>query len=378
MTASGPLVDRTAPGERLLRRIVGASFRPDSRVDLRDLTVDQWRDFVGRVHAHRVIGAIPSAVDGGTVLVTDEQRDDLNEIHIRALRHCLVIENALLDTADLLKPIDARPVLLKGVASAHLDYPDPAQRTFDDIDVLIPSGRIEAVVAALQPSGLTRDLPPRRRDWDRRFAKDITFASPHGGELDLHRTLVAGAFGFWISLDELHERSVSFVLGNRTLAALCSEHRALHAAYALNIGETVSRLSHACDLAMALRGDVDPDLLSETARRWRAGSVLAAALTMTRSWLGDASVPAPFSELIPSLSSTALERRMRGTYQAQQGSNAASLLSGVVGLTTLRDRGAYLHGMVWPQRSYRQARQVAGRSGEWSTGVRELLRRNRP
>ena len=53
------------------------------------------------------------------------------------------LEQEVLTVIDLLtaSAVDVR--ILKGSAVAHLDYPDPALRSFIDLDILVRSEQIE-------------------------------------------------------------------------------------------------------------------------------------------------------------------------------------------------------------------------------------------
>ena len=362
----------SSPSEQTLRAALSTHFLGSS-VDLTDLDEVAWSAVVGQIHTHRVIGPTMAAVRRGSVVLTDTQIETLDDIHVECLRRSLVIERMLLDVLPTFDEVGARLVLLKGTALAHLDYDDPADRTFEDADVLVDARHLDELLGVLALKGYVRDLPARRLDWDRRFAKDITMVSPWGPELDVHRTLVAGAFGFWIDLEDIHDSAISFSLAGRRVWALSAVHRALHAAYALVIGENTSRLSHAFDLAQILSSDIDVGDLVSASRAWGAAGLLSEALRRTRELLGGASLW-DSSISVDRLVETRVQRWARSTYRAESGSNTMSLLSGVVALRGAAERVEYLRALLRPAAAYRDARQRAGRSREWRTGLGEIAR----
>ncbi len=334
-----------------------------------------WQGILGVADEHRVLGILSTAEQQGLLTLDDTMLEALTARHVDLLHNCLVIESALLAALDVLDAAGIGSIVLKGVAVAHLDYPEPAMRSFEDVDLLIPATQIDDAIRLLIQHGHRRDLPPRRRDWDRRFSKDITMFSPQGPAVDVHRTVLPGAFGFWVNPSGLFEDPTSFVLGGRPVRGLGPEARSLHAACALSIGENLPRLSHACDLALILAGGASTSALAELAERWRLSAVLADALDTTVRWLGSAVLAEEVHELRSSLAGSRSERFVLGTYHAKSGSNTATLLAGVLGLRSSRDRIAYLGGLLRPDRTYRASRAMSGRSVEWSTALRELMKR---
>ena len=357
---------------RILREVLASYFTNETR-DLTTLDDAAWSRLVADIHTHRVIGPMMAAFRRNAVRLTDVQLETLDAIHVENLRRSLVIEHMLLDALPRFDEVGARMLLLKGAALTHLDYDDPADRTFEDADVLVEGECIEALLTVLERDGYIRDLPPRTADWDRRFAKDITLVSPWGPELDLHRTLVAGAFGLWIDLGAVHRSAIPFTLAGRSMWAMSDAHRALHAAYALVIGENVSRLSHAFDLAKILSGGVDVTQVFDVAETWGAVGVLTEALRRTADFFGATSLRDEVV-LLGRPVEARLQRWARSTYQAEHGSNTMSLLSGVVALPRMTERVDYVHALLWPTAAYRDARRSAGRPQEWRTGLRELAR----
>ena len=93
--------------------------------------------------------------------------------------------------------------VLKGPAVAHLDYADPAQRAFGDVDVLVESTAYDDALGVLAASGARRRYTEVRPGFDRRWGKGACLVAADGTQIDVHRTFVAGPFGLTIDLDEL-------------------------------------------------------------------------------------------------------------------------------------------------------------------------------
>jgi hypothetical protein len=305
------------------------------------------------------------------VATTLDQQEELFERHASSMHRALVIED---EARSLVRDLPG-VVLVKGVPSAHLDHDDPSRRTFQDVDALVPGPLVDSTVAHMAGRG-ARDLPPRTVDWDRRFAKDITFVMPSGVEVDLHRTLVPGPFGFAVDIDELVAGTAPFDLGGVTAFALAPERRAIASTLALTAGEASPRLAASLDLVGSLgRHGADVDEVVRLSERWRVASLVAEGVCWSASQLGEDRLPSELRRWASTRVDTAWERRWRRLYRSGGGTNTATLLGGVLGMRRWGDRLAYLSGLVRPSEEYRRARSRSARPDEWRTGARELLRR---
>lgn len=351
---------------------------PAAPLDLSDATDDVSRI----VSRHQVTGLVIGGFEAAQVQLARSLLDHLVEQHAAELKRCLVIERLLEEVSDLFSSAGVDAVVVKGVANAHLDYPDPAWRVFQDVDLLAPAHQIDDAVRALESAGFARDLPPRTTSWDRRFAKDLTYVGELGPECDLHRTLVPGAFGFWIDLERLLAQSVAFDVAGRSYRALDRTGRLLHAALALTVGEAEPKFAHILDFALTLRSVESVQEVKELAAGSGALILLAEAATRCqrtlRPLLPDATILNDrLDELRSSNTSRWVERAARRTYRSSGGSNTATLLGALIALPGLLDRVAYTWGLILPDRRYRRARRSSARPPEWRTGARELLTRSR-
>jgi hypothetical protein len=317
------------------------------------------------VGQHGLVGLLAAAYEDGAVRLTDDQAQQLADAHVAAATRALDIEDAFLEAEEILAPLDAPLRVLKGVAEAHLDYPDPAWRTFEDVDVLVRGADLERVVDTLAAAGYPRELPQRRAGWDRRFGKDVTVFGPRLVQLDLHRLFTVGPFGLRQRLDDLWRHSSPFAIGGRTVHALVPEDRLLHACFAAVFGSRTPRVAHLRDLAQLLaRPDLDADLVITRACRWRCTPVLAAAFDAARQTLGRVP-PSPVVGWVTAQRPRWSDRALLAAYPSHGGSPAVAILTGVVAVPGLRSKLAFLGALARPDPSYRQARAQAGRRKEW-------------
>src|SRR6185295_18812816 len=120
-------------------------------------------------------------------------------------------------------------VVLKGPAVAHVAYPDPSWRPFGDIDVLVPAGRFDDACDVLAALGYHRSFVDPRTGFAARFGKGAAHVGADGLEVDLHRLLADGPFGFWVDHDVILGATAAFELAGRRLARLDDSAILLHA-----------------------------------------------------------------------------------------------------------------------------------------------------
>ncbi|MEZ5165875.1 MAG: nucleotidyltransferase family protein [Acidimicrobiales bacterium] len=231
------------------------------------------------VARHKLIGPLAAAVAAGDLAVGEADRAEIARRHEDAMREVLLLEETLLDAIAVLDRHGIDHRLLKGAALAHLVHPDPAERSFGDNDLLIAPAEIDRAVSALLEAGARRLSPPLSADYDRRFAKSVTLGWHHGTELDLHRTLAAGPYGFLVDLAELHAAPADLDLAGRTLRTLPSSGHLIHGALHVALGDVVPRFGNLRDVALlAARPDIDPRRLVDTATRWGCAAPTALGL----------------------------------------------------------------------------------------------------
>ena len=208
-----------------------------------------WRRLVAAVREERLTGLLDRAVADGALAATPAQAEEAEERAAGFLRGTLRLERALVDVAACLGHGGVPFLVLKGPAVARLDEPDAALRHYVDLDLLVAGADLDSAVSSLAALGYRRDLPERRAGFDRRFAKEISLASPRAPEVDVHRTLVLGAFGLRLDLGAFWASPAPFSVGGAALAALDAEGRFAHACLNAVLGDEHPRLLALRDVA---------------------------------------------------------------------------------------------------------------------------------
>jgi hypothetical protein len=339
----------------------------------RPLPSEIWIELLDVVDHERLWGEVAHALEAGALPATDDQARVAHERHAQAMALAVELEATAVEVVRALRERQIEVRILKGMATAHLDHPEPARRSFGDIDLLSPPGRFADTIDALERLGWQRDLPERARGFDERFGKDGTLTRGGIAVVDLHRTLALGPFGLWIDLEALWEGSEELVLAGVPLQALDRPRRLLHACYAAVLGDPMPRLSTLQEVALLM--ELDPSAGKagrELASSWHGRIVVDTALAMAAARFGRPSSGTVDTRARPST----VERLALRSYRSQGGSNTALRLAGVLAIPRWRRRLSYLRATALPSRSYRRARLQASRPREWSTGLKELVRRD--
>ena len=321
---------------------------------------------MGRLVSHRLVGLAASAASTGQFPVTKHQESALHASHVDAMCTCLHLEATLLDLQSEMEQqgLDCRVV--KGPASAHLDYADPTLRSFGDIDLLVRSEQFDTAAALLDRLGYLRASPEPRPGFDRRFGKGAEFvAAADGTSIDLHRTFVLGPLGIQVQLDELWDGEETFLLAGRKIAALAPVQRLLAASYNAVVGDSTPRLSTLRDIAqLVLSGEIRSADAIDLARSWRAEHVLALAVRATWDQLDIADVVSLSAWAGGYEVDPAAARALRTYHDDQAG--YAGLAWATARLLPPRQRLAFLRALAFP---------VGGRLGEAGWGITQRLRR---
>lgn len=215
---------------------------------------------------HRLVGLLHEA----TISLGTTVPDEINDVHLALLRHVLGVEVDTCRAVNALGGVGIDAVVFKGVAAAHLDYPDPGLRNFYDVDLLVPRSQLAEAAACLESAGWSRSASKLGPQWEARFARAVQLISPAGIELDLHAALGPGYFGVRLEHDAMMCATERFELGGVDLCAFSAEGRLLTSAYALVLSRggnlrllrdvaqqvLVSKASHERAAVLAGEGDV--------------------------------------------------------------------------------------------------------------------------
>ena len=310
-------------------------------------------DTLDAVAQHKLIGVLAAAVRQGAVPLTDAHRVAVAAAHETAMREVLLLEEMLIDAVEVLGEAGLDHRVLKGSALAQLVCDEPSERSFGDNDLLISPDQIDRAVVALLAAGGTRPVPALSADFDRRFAKSVTMRWHGPSELDLHRTLVAGPYGFLLDIDDLARDPVEFSLAGRALHTLPPAVHLIHGALHVALGDVAARLGNVRDLALLCSiSTLDAEAIIAMVSRWGCAAPFAVGLGSTEA-LGH--TPTPLEEWARDHEASPADRRRLAVYGERQDRfrrQARATLS-VLGW---RDRVAFTRALLWPTAANRAAR----------------------
>jgi hypothetical protein len=312
------------------------------------LTDDELADIAHWASQERLDGLAWLALAGPDTAwaLTDDQRAVLLDCHLGGLRATVAAEATAVWAIGVLDSAAVSSWLLKGLASGHLDYPDPALRTSFDADVLVARRDLGRALDALLAAGCRRSAPALRGWWERRYARAIELISPDGTEIDLHAAVADGAFGITFDHDALRHHSEDIIVGGRRCRVLSPPGRLLatSASLVLTRGPTL-RLAR--DIAQMVDGGVDLEAARRLAGSW--AHVIDDALDQSSALIGGSTVGDP-------------ARTPSGWTADAVGARRA---------LPWWERPRYTLGVVWPSRA-----NLASRGHTRSSHLRQLVGRS--
>jgi hypothetical protein len=337
---------------------------------------DQWPAVLGQVVHHRLTGLAVAAAGAGALSLSAEQRSDLLARHREAMLCALALERNLVDVADALGAATIDHVVLKGPAVAHEGYPDPSWRPFGDVDVLVPSDRFEAAFGILSELGYRRTFVDPRPGFAARFGKGAAHVGRDGLEVDLHRLLADGPFGYWVDHDTILRSTTPFEFGGRSFERLDDTALVLHACLHAVLGGPRPTWLQIRDIAqLSARDGVRWDVLAEWGWRWRLRAVLVQALDVAVRRLGDGALPVQAQEACRSLRPSPREGR---TLRACTGGSyrRARTLASLRALPGAGAKARYAGALLFPRREFLEVRTgsggVTGHIQRWRVPLRWL------
>ena len=263
---------------RAALRRVAAHGLPGCRGE--SITVDSLDQLLVIAENQRVLPQLYHAAHAGKVSsVTPAWIDRLRDRTMAAAETTLAAHAAAMQVVRRLHDIGVDDlVILKGCATAHLDYERAADRFSSDVDVLIPGDTVDDVIAEFDVLG---EVATRGRRWNRRFGHSTTLRGLNGVELDIHVRIAEAYVGLSIPPDDLRIETVPFSIGHVDMHALDGPNRLLHAAVhtrSVNIGLHSQR-----DVPQLVLGSgVDWEEAISRADRWQVGHFFA--LGVLASW----------------------------------------------------------------------------------------------
>lgn len=189
---------------------------------------DVWWDDVRR---HRLAPLLAALAGDRPDLVPDGATERLAGLATERRWWSMRVERAAVRVAGALDAADVPFLVLKGLATAHLDYPNPSWREVGDVDVLISPDDATRADAALHTVArpvdvigrVSGDPALRLRNKARGFITDDDV------EIDLHHRLLEDPFSRGITWEELWSSRQVLTLGGHAVHALGPGHRLAHA-----------------------------------------------------------------------------------------------------------------------------------------------------
>jgi len=198
---------------------------------------ESFRSLLRWAADERLTGLLCQAIGDGSIALDTPSgsslADEVHEAHRTLVRHSLGAEATAIEVIELLAEDGIVAYPFKGVANAHLDYPDPALRTFLDADLHVERPRFGDAITALLAAGYTRTSVPLGERWERQFARACELRAPNGVEVDLHASVATGFFGTILDDDALRAGPETIELAGRTLPAFSLPARALISCYSI-------------------------------------------------------------------------------------------------------------------------------------------------
>jgi hypothetical protein len=210
------------------------------------------RRFAEAAVQHRVEGYVVAAAGRGHLCLPADVLSRLESEWTAGALHAQLLRRELGAVVPLIsEACGVEPVLIKGPSVADRFYADRRMRPFRDVDLLLPSGSLEAATGALTTLGYRREAEP----WS-------GYGARHGHHVGMARRL-----GRWALTCELHwrisddpagerldharliESSVRLECGHALVAVPAAEHQLLVLALHL-LHEPVKRLAWVNDLSL--------------------------------------------------------------------------------------------------------------------------------
>ena len=217
------------------------------------MVTSQWRELpeldvadpvvMSVLRRHRIATLVPTAAVSESA--RSAFREQLQTTYVTQMR----LQAAAIEVCTALTEAGIEHRVLKGLASAFLDYPTPELRQTGDVDLAVRPDALADTERALVGLGAARLAGSRAGE----LIKGTTWRMPNGLEIDVHTRLFMRTWDHTSALDLIGE-SVPEVRS----AALPLELRLVHAAgHVLGSPVGARRLSGAADVVLLLARDPD-------------------------------------------------------------------------------------------------------------------------
>lgn len=214
-------------------------------------TARNWKRWAWFAQLQRVVPLLDELVRVHDTDLDPDQRRSLEHLQLEAQTWSVRLEHNLLETVDQLAAAEIDVIVLKGLATSYLDYPDPSWRQPGDIDILVRPGQFAESLRLLTATGWIQGYPLPVGHED--FTHAVTVVRRQI-ELDVHQRIAHRAIGLLVATDMLFAEPVTYDVAGRSLSALSDADRLIHATLHMvtSRGET-RRLSSVADVLMLAR-----------------------------------------------------------------------------------------------------------------------------
>lgn len=207
----------------------------------------------------------------------------------------LVITPALDHTLQIANSAGYRPVVIKGAALASTVYPEPAFRTFSDIDLLLPCNEAKAIWILLRDHGYELD----GHDCPADHHLPALLTPTEHMSVEIHRQLLDKPHALSIDMQLLLSRATSFSPGGFEACRLSNEDELLLACLHLSFAHRYRRhvfrnLTDILGITTVYRESLDWAYVVEAAHDFHAAGAIFWPLHAAQTLLG---APVPGSLL---------------------------------------------------------------------------------
>jgi len=231
-----------------------------------------WEDVLARVARHRIGPLLYFAIKNDPKIgVPEWVAEVLKESFFESVFKQAYYQEGLEQILTYLEDKGIEIIVMKGFVLSRLIYPDPALRTFVDLDLLFKEQDWSEIRKALLEAGFTpttgfESLPPKIIDGEV-FEHILAFYNETGSKIELK----LDPFDLGIRsrmIGEIWDKSVVYDFGSIKCRALSPEHQLLHLLLHLN-QHGFKRMKWFIDIAFILASDqaLDWELIANAARR---------------------------------------------------------------------------------------------------------------
>ena len=320
----------------------------------------QWRAQYRNAQQHGLLGLLFCAIEPD---VAPNMPDDVRDALMMAMRNATLAYAVAFRELDALVEIFEREkipvVLLKGAALSKSLYPNPVQRPFGDLDLLIHKQDAPRVRAFLLARGMQENSELVSGFRQAHYGEMGFFAANSAmPAMDVHWDLVAPAYyRRHMDMDWFWEQTEWRRIGERNLRVLNPTAQLLHLGAHVGLHhQDHLRLIWLYDIALLLtqRGaEIDWRAADAFARVARLARPLRFVLEQTRAWWGIA-LPPETENLFRAPAFDVQERLAYALTTAQF--TEARVLMDVLYLAGARAKWEFARGYLFPESAYMRTR----------------------